>query len=226
MTASTEELAGLRTLGVRVGAQPGLVVAMLHGYQMRPEDLSPFASSLGVPAHFYLPAGPITLPDGNRAWWPIDEERRANTMARGPRDLATERPPGATAARYALHEWLAGIAGRHDGLPIVAVGFSQGGMLLSELALRERTILRALALLSSSRIFADEWHSLTLHDPDLPVLIAHGRADQDLGFHAGEALAEFYRTRTGSVTWVPFDGGHEIPLVVWRALRKFLSAVR
>jgi predicted esterase len=27
------------------------------------------------------------------------------------------------------------------------------------------------------------------------------------------------------VTWVPFDGGHEIPLIVWRALRKFLNAL-
>jgi phospholipase/carboxylesterase len=27
------------------------------------------------------------------------------------------------------------------------------------------------------------------------------------------------------VFWVPFDGGHEIPLVVWRGLRKFLRAL-
>ncbi|MGE5183235.1 MAG: hypothetical protein ACM31C_14295 [Acidobacteriota bacterium] len=27
------------------------------------------------------------------------------------------------------------------------------------------------------------------------------------------------------VTWLPFDGGHELPLVVWRGLRKFLRAV-
>jgi hypothetical protein len=27
------------------------------------------------------------------------------------------------------------------------------------------------------------------------------------------------------VHWVPFDGGHELPLVVWRRLRQFLLNV-
>ena len=27
---------------------------------------------------------------------------------------------------------------------------------------------------------------------------------------------------SADVTWQPFDGGHEVPLVVWRHLRKFL----
>ncbi len=28
-----------------------------------------------------------------------------------------------------------------------------------------------------------------------------------------------------SVAWVPFDGGHEIPFMVWRELRKFLRSI-
>jgi len=59
----------------------------------------------------------------------------------------------------------------------------------------------------------------------LPAFVSHGRADQDLAFTAGEALRDFVLAGGAEVSWVPFDGGHEIPLVVWRALRKFLSAL-
>ena len=42
-------------------------------------------------------------------------------------------------------------------------------------------------------------------------------------FAAGEALRDFHRNSGARVTWQPFDGGHEIPLVVWRTLRRFLA---
>jgi phospholipase/carboxylesterase len=57
------------------------------------------------------------------------------------------------------------------------------------------------------------------------VLVAHGTRDEELAFNAGELLADFARSGGARVTWLPFDGGHEIPLVVWRALRKFVLAL-
>jgi phospholipase/carboxylesterase len=54
------------------------------------------------------------------------------------------------------------------------------------------------------------------------VLISHGRADSDLAFAAGESLRDCLTTAGAATTWVPFDQGHEVPLVVWRRLRKFL----
>lgn len=225
MTTAVDTIAGLRTLHVQVGAEPSRVVVMLHGYQMRPEDLSPFAASLGVSAHYYVPAGRLNLPDGTHAWWSIDEERRAHALAVGPRDLADEHPPGTIAARADLERWLLAVTARHGTARAVIIGFSQGGMLTSEFLLRERGGIEAVALLSSSRIRFAEWDALSRDLTDFPVLVAHGRHDPDLAFHAGEALADFYRSRSAAVTWVPFEGGHEIPLVVWRALRKFLTAL-
>jgi len=55
----------------------------------------------------------------------------------------------------------------------------------------------------------------------LPVLVSHGTHDPDLAFSAGEALRDFFRSSGARVTWQPFEGGHEIPLIVWRALRRF-----
>jgi len=216
-------MAGMRTQVVRVAEPPRVAVLMLHGYAMRPEDLSPFAGSMGVPGAFYLPEAPLEAEVEGRAWWPIDQERRAAAMAVGPRDLAQEHPAGAEAARRLLRGMMTEVKRRHPDLPLVLVGFSQGGMLACDAVLRDGLKVAGLALLSASRISADEWVPLSARLAGLPILVSHGTDDPDLGFHAGEALRDLCIAGGGVVTWVPFDGEHGIPLVVWRALRKFIQ---
>ncbi len=217
-----ESIAGLRTVKVSSSNAPLGAVVVLHGYAMAPEDLASFAESIGIAAAFYLPEGPLDAEPSGRAWWPVDEERRARAIERGPRDLHGEHPPGAAAARRLLRCVLAEVRGRHDGLPLVLVGFSQGGMLACDTVLRGGATVSGLALLSSSRISADEWAPLASRFAGLPILISHGSDDLDLAYCAGEALRDLCIAGGGEVTWVPFQGRHEIPLVVWRALRKFL----
>ena len=225
MTTRVESIAGLRTLVVTVAAEPRIVVIILHGYAMRPEDLSPFTASMGTPGVFYLPEAPLEAEVDGRAWWPIDQERRAAAMAIGARDLFEEHPPGSEAARERLSGLLRELERRHEGLPLVLVGFSQGGMLACDLVLRERPKIAALALLSSSRIAADEWAPLTEHLAGMPILVSHGTDDPDLAFRAGEALRDLCIAGGAEVSWMPFEGGHEIPLVAWRALRKLLLRI-
>ena len=84
----------------------------------------------------------------------------------------------------------------------------------------------ALALLSSTRIAIADWQPRAAALAKLPVLVAHGRADAELAFAAGEQLRDFAAAGGADVTWLPFDGGHEMPFVVWRALRKLIAAQR
>jgi phospholipase/carboxylesterase len=113
--------------------------------------------------------------------------------------------------------------------PIVVGGFSQGGMVVCDAALREPLPVAGLALLSASRIAFDEWkpHLASARGPlkEVPVFVSHGRADEDLSFAAGEGLRDCLLEAGAAVTWQPFDDGHEVPLVVWRRLRKFLLGV-
>ena len=220
-----ERIAGLRTIVVQAAQAPRVAVIVLHGYAMRPEDLSPFAGSMGAPGVFYLPEAPLDAEVEGRAWWPIDQERRAAAMAIGPRDLAEEHPAGAEAARVVLGRIIAEVERRHPGCPLVLVGFSQGGMVACDAILRDRPRVAGLALLSASRIAADEWAPLTGALAGLPILVSHGAHDPDLGFHAGERLRDMCIAAEAEVTWVPFEGEHGIPLVVWRALRKFIGNV-
>lgn len=206
-------------------AAPATVV-LLHGYSMTPADLSPFASSLGVPARFIFPEGPVDTPDGNKAWWAIDEARRAREMARGPRDLLHDRPEGLVAARARVNALIEDLRRETPDRPLVLGGFSQGGMLACDLVLNSPPgRVDALVLMSASRIDFEHWKTLREKLRNLPVFVAHGEEDLNLAFSTGERLAEFARDAGAQVTWVPFQGGHEIPLTVWRGLRRFLRAL-
>jgi phospholipase/carboxylesterase len=194
------DIAGLRTTAVGLPDAP-LTLVLLHGYAMRPADLSPFAHSLGTPACFLLPEGPHPSSIGGHAWWTIDLEAREAALSRGPRDLTEDYPQGLAAARHQLGRFLDAATAEFPARPLVLGGFSQGGML------------------------ALDWQPHRARLRELPVFISHGSADPDLAFAAGERLRDFVLESGARASWVPFEGGHEIPLVVWRGLRKFLSAL-
>jgi len=218
------EIAGLRTTAVGA-ADAALAVILLHGYAMRPADLTPFAHSLAVPALFLLPQGPQHCSAGGYGWWDIDAEARNAAVSRGPRDLAEQYPPGLGAARERLQQFVEAVTAEYRPECIVVGGFSQGGMLSLDFVLREPRPVDGLILMSASRIARSDWELQRERLRGLPVFLSHGRTDPDLAFSAGEALRDFVLAGAAEVSWVPFDGGHEIPLVVWRALRKFLGAL-
>lgn len=205
----------LRTLECGEPAS-SLVVVMLHGRNMRAADLAPFGASLGVDAHFVFPDAPLVAEPG-RTWWPVASE--AHLREQGARDLHAMDPPGRSAARAMLGDLCDEVA---YGKRLALVGFSQGGMLAMDYVLHGGRV-DALALLSSTRIAFDEWQPLLPRLAGLPVLVVHGRDDGELSFAAGEALRDAALAGGARVTWLPFEGGHGIPLPVWRALRRFLA---
>lgn len=219
----SERFAGLPTIRVTVG-EPQLTVVMLHGRSMGPAALAPFATSLGVGADFFVPQGPVAAPPGH-SWWLSDDRLRAEALAKGPRDLSDAAPAGAAEARAVFLRLLHEIRAEAPTRPVAVIGFSQGGMLACDALLRDRAPIDALALLSSSRITAPEWETRLDALNGRPVLVSHGRADAELAFSAGDALRAMCVRAGAAVTWVPFEGGHEIPLVVWRAIRRFLRAL-
>jgi phospholipase/carboxylesterase len=224
------QIAGLDALAVGDEHAP-LAVIVLHGRQMQASDLAPFAHSLGGRAYFVFPDAPLPAEPRGRTWWPVDSEARLRRLATGPMDLSEMDPPGRAEARTLLdglvRALLAGDARAGAPAPdrrIVLVGFSQGGMLAMDYVLHDGVRPAALALLSSTRIAITDWTPRAPRLAGLPVLVAHGHSDAELSFASGEGLRDFALAGGADVTWLPFDGGHELPLVVWRALRKLLAA--
>jgi len=218
------ERAGLRAIAVGDPASTVATVVLLHGFQMRPEDLAPFAHSLRLPAWFLFPEGPLEAQPEGRAWWHIDPVAREASMAKGPRDFAPLHPEELPQSRARLDAFLDAVEAEGRG-PLIVGGFSQGGMITLDTLLRSQRRVDAVALLSTSRIAFDEWRPILEAGRVAGVrcLVSHGTADPDLAFGAGEALAEALKAAGADVTWLPFDGGHELPLVVWRALRRLLG---
>jgi len=204
------------------GTTPRLNVVLLHGYSMTPEDLAPFARSLSVAATFHFPEAPTPCAQGGLCWWSADTERRI----RGPRDLAEAHPAGRELVRTRLHETLRRIVAVSPSLPLVIGGFSQGAMLSCDYLLQHDALpVAAVVLMSGSRLAFDEWAPRLHRLRGLPSFVSHGMRDGDLAFHAGLALEASLREAGAVTSWMPFDGGHEVPLPVWRSLKKFLLGV-
>jgi phospholipase/carboxylesterase len=151
----------------------------------------------------------------------MPEEARASRLAQGARDLADQHPPGRDHARALIRELLAALSERGSGEPLLLAGFSQGAMLACDTLLLEEVRAAGLVMMSASRIAIDEWLPRMDRLQGLRAFVSHGREDRDLAFTAGERLEHFLRDGGAAVTWVPFDGGHEIPFRVWREFRSF-----
>ncbi len=209
------------------GGGDGTVLVLLHGFGAPGEDLVPLVSYLGAPAgtRFVFPAAPMSLglpfSDG-RAWWMIDVGRFERDLRAG-RGMAFMRevPPGLAAAREKVVALLEELAPRK----LILGGFSQGAMLSVDVALRSGIPLAGLVLLSGTVIAEDEWEPLFDTRRGLRVFQSHGRHDPLLPYAAAERLRLLWESARADVTFVAFDGGHEIPPPVMDGLERFLGEV-
>jgi phospholipase/carboxylesterase len=206
---------------------PGLpVVVLAHGFASRANDLAPLFDAFGPALRFVFPEAPIALGDdaAGRAWWHIDVAARDAAMARGEeRDLSRQIPSGLASARATFDRLLDEVVATMSPSALFVGGFSQGAILACDATLRSSRAIAGLVVLSGARIAADQWRPLYSTRRGLPVFQSHGRADAHLSFVVAESLQRELVDAGLDVTWVPFDGAHEVPLVALRALRKFLK---
>ena len=194
------------------------VVVVLHGREMEGADLAPFAQTLADQVLWVFPDAPLASTRA-RTWWPVDSEARLRRLTAGPMELSEMDPPGRAEARAQLASLLTALAPPR----LVLAGFSQGGMLAMDSVLHGGRRPDALVLLSSTRIAISDWQPRAAVLDGLRVLVAHGDGDAELSLRAGELLRDFAIAAGADVTWLPFEGGHQLPFVVWRALRKLVK---
>jgi phospholipase/carboxylesterase len=208
------------------GAAPRAAVLVLHGLDMMPAQLAPILRSLKLPALVAVPSGPVARADGLRAWWPVDDAQRDARLAAGPADLHDSFPPGRARARDAVHAAARALRQRAPGLPLVVAGFSQGAMLALDCVFQDPPLpVDALALWSASRLAFTEWAPGLHRLRGVRVELLHGRADANLGIAASRSLRDALVDAGAEVHWSAFDGGHDIPLRAWVALRRLVRVV-
>lgn len=221
----------LRTWEVRHG---GRAFVLLHGYGSAPQQWLPFAETIHIAreTRFVFPQGPeVTVPPdgpvGGRAWWRIDLASFLRPGETVP-DLSRARPAGLGPAATRIRRLLGDLKDRaHSVLrgQTILGGFSQGAMISADVAFSTDEPLKALVLLSGTFVDEAGWTKAMARRAGLPVFLAHGRQDKVLGFDSAVRLRDAMRRAGLRVTWVPFEGAHEIPAEVVTALNGFLAAV-
>ena len=204
--------------------RPPLLVVFCHGYGASGEDLVPFVPELVEreprlrSARFAFPAAPLSMGPAAwgeaRAWWPLDWTTMSmlSRTPAGLERLRNEVPDGLVSARRKLQGSVETLLAGSDLAPerVVLGGFSQGGMLATDLALHWEQRPAALVGLSTVPVTADTWRKLAPCRAGLPVILSHGRQDPILPFPGGEALRDLLTTGGLKVDFIPFDGPHTV----------------
>jgi phospholipase/carboxylesterase len=204
----------------------GTAVVLLHGWRAAGDDLVGLAKALLRPgSRLFVPAAPLTEPDGRRAWWHLEPDDRP-AWAWDDRPPAGYQPhPSVTAARLAVQRLLTGLDRRYGPDTVAVVGFSQGAMLALDLGVRVESGVDRVAAMSGVML-ADSLPALaapgTTDDRHVRFLLTHGLDDEELPFQAAETARDLLDSHGRDVTWRPFPGGHEIPPQIAAELGGFL----
>jgi phospholipase/carboxylesterase len=196
----------------------GTAVVLLHGYGASGDDLVSLAQSLPHPrTRYVVPAAPLGLPGGGRAWWPIEQRLAYDAQ----RELVVPSDSLAR-ARLAVQGVLRTVRERYAPDELYLLGFSQGAMLALDVAVRPASGVARVAVLSGA-LPQDTARQLDQARAPRPlVFVSHGRADRVLRFAGAEHLVERLQGASFSVSFSPFNGGHEISSGTVALLKEFL----
>lgn len=203
----------------RGGPGPPTLV-MLHGYGSRAEDWIQFEERWQLPANTrrVFPQAPLRGPlTGQRGWWWLGLESYVPEEGQLP-DLSKASRGGIKIASRLVRDLLA-----TEPQPVILGGFSQGAMTSAEIAFQTDQELAGLVLLGGTTVNEDAWAEHFAARRNLPVFIAHGRRDGVLPFAIMERFQGRLKAAGMNVTWYPFDGGHDIPEAVVRAVSAFVT---
>jgi len=201
----------------------GIAVVVLHGWGAPGDDLVPIAEALLRPGvRFFVPAGPLPEMGGGRAWWHLDPNARPPHASTDRLTPGFQPTPAVVAARTAVQALIATVVDRHAPATVALVGFSQGAMLSIDVALAGAPGVD-LVVAMSGVLLMDSVPALTAPHPSRPrFLLSHGRRDPVVPFSSGTGAKDLLEKHGFSVTWRPFDGGHEIPPPVLADVDRFL----
>jgi phospholipase/carboxylesterase len=167
----------LETIEVETGAKPGAAVIWLHGLGADGHDFEPIVPELRLPAskpvRFLFPNAPqrpVTINMGMRmpAWYDILQ------LGGGPEDEAGIRESQAALEKLISTQKQKGIPARK----IVLAGFSQGGAIVLQTALRHAERLAGVMALSTYLPLQGKLEKeRTAMNNDLPIFMAHGSDD-------------------------------------------------
>jgi phospholipase/carboxylesterase len=224
--APSSSMGGLKVVRVSSMGEDergGSAVVVLHGWGAPGDDLVPLAEALRRPgARFFVPAAPLPEMGGGRAWWHLDPNVRPPHASTDQLVPGFRPTPEVIAARAAVQALIATVVDRYAPTTVALLGFSQGAMLSIDVALAGAPAVDRVVAMSGV-LLVDSVPALTAPHPGKPrFLLSHGRQDPVVPFSSGSRAKDLLEKHGFSVTWRPFDGGHQIPSPLLAEVDRFL----
>lgn len=208
----------LYTAHVPPGEGPFPTVVALHGWGASAHDLIGLAPVLfGGECLVLCPQGPVAFPIAEGlhgyGWFPLTEGGPVdpNEFRRG--SEAVQRFLDEAAARYPM-----------DPRKTVLLGFSQGGVMAYDVALRDPGRFAGLVALSGwlPGEHAEQIPKRPEHE-NLPTLVIHGTQDPMIPIERGQQSVEALRQLGVPVVYREYEMGHEIQPDALRELVSWLQ---
>jgi phospholipase/carboxylesterase len=188
---------------IETGPNPGAAVIWLHGLGADGHDFEPIVPELRLerPVRFVFPHAPIrpvTINNGMRmrAWYDIFQ------FGGGPEDEA-----GIRASQKLLEELIRAEHGRK----VVLAGFSQGGAIVLQTALRfPERIAGVMALSTYLPLSAKLAGEAGEANKGVPIFMAHGQFDDIIPIARARASRQALEGLGYAVTWKEYPMPHSV----------------
>jgi phospholipase/carboxylesterase len=200
----------LESIEVETGKNPGAAVIWLHGLGADGHDFEPVVPELQLPAKLpvrfifpHAPQRPVTINMGMRmrAWYDILQ------LGGGAEDEA-----GIREAQGLLEKLIA--AQKQRGIParrIVLAGFSQGGAIVLQTALRHPERLAGVMALSTYLPLQEKLEQeRNAMNNDLPVFMAHGAYDNMIPMFRAAQSRDALKDLGYAVEWREYPMPHSV----------------
>jgi phospholipase/carboxylesterase len=214
----------LDAIEITTGEPPELAVIWLHGLGADGHDFEPIVPELGlrIPVRFvfpHAPVRPVTINGGMamRAWYDIlGFDRRAAE------DAAGIRASAAAVTELIDRELARGLSSER----IVLAGFSQGGAIALQTALREaRPLAGVLALSTYLPLAGTLAAERSAANSRLPIFMAHGTDDTVLPLTLAESSRRTLEALGYHVEWHAYPMPHTVCLEEISAIGAWLAAL-
>ena len=200
----------LECIELETGAKPTAAVIWLHGLGADGHDFEPVVPELRLPASKpvrflfpHAPIRPVTINNGMRmrAWYDILQ------MGGGPEDEAGIRASQALIEGLIEEQKMRGIPAQK----IALAGFSQGGAIVLQTALRSKERLAGvLALSTYLPLHASVQAEAAPANRDVPIFMAHGSFDPMIGVDRAALSRDALNALGYKVEWHEYPMPHSV----------------
>jgi len=188
---------------IETGKNPVASVLWLHGLGADGHDFEPIVPQLALPKPVrfvfpHAPIRPVTINQGMRmrAWYDIFQ------FGGGPEDEA-----GVRASQKLLEDMM----GKEKTGKIFLAGFSQGGAIVLQTALRQKTPLAGVLALSTYLPLAAKLAGeITAQSRQTPVFMAHGLYDDIIPISRAKLSREALEQHGCKVEWREYPMPHSV----------------